>query len=119
MSGAESQHAEQHKARLALLAQIEQTLETCKTRIDDEVKNYPRPITACDVQFEHALEQQAGVRRALRHAGVLRENQPEGGEFARIVDEFVAACAFINAESAQEIRSTLANLLEDADARAD
>ena len=117
MSLAEPQHTSAHDACLALLTRIERVLETRKTRIDDEVKNYPRPIAGCDVQFEYALEQQAGIRKELQRASALRETRAEHGEFTQLVGEFVTASAFIDSETAREITASLANLSGAADIR--
>ena len=100
-------------ARLTLLAQIEQALEARRARIDDEVKNYPRPITGCDVQFEYALEQQAGVRKELQRAAALHE-AAEKNEFTRVVGEFLSASAFIDTAAAGEIAASLAALPEES-----
>ena len=38
-------------------------LEALAERVADEIRTYPRPITACDAQFNHLLE----LRRQLPH----------------------------------------------------
>lgn len=111
MSHADSTPVPVDEARLALLARIEQALEARRARIDDEVKNYPRPITGCDVQFEHALEQQAGVRQELQRAAALHEAAEQDG-FIRLVGAFISASAFIDAAAAREIAASLAALPE-------
>jgi len=99
-------------AQLALLARIEQALEARRARIDDDVKNYPRPITGCDVQFEYALEQQAGVRKELQRAAALRD-AVEHVQFAQAVTEFLSDSAFIEAAVAREITASLAALAQE------
>ena len=93
----------------ALLARIEQVLDARRMRIDDEVKNYPRPITGCDVQFEYALERQAGVRKELQRAAALRDAVAQR-DFAEVVTVFLSDSAFIDATAAREIAASLAAL---------
>jgi hypothetical protein len=45
--------------------QIEAHLEAERQRIYDEIKTYPRPIPACDLQFNHLLEKRAGISQEL------------------------------------------------------
>jgi hypothetical protein len=41
-------------------------LESERHRINDEIKNYPTPIPACDAQFNFLLEERARIARELR-----------------------------------------------------
>ena len=45
-------------------------LERERRRIQSEISAYPRPIPACDQQFNHLLEQRAVITRKLQR---LRE----------------------------------------------
>jgi predicted nuclease with TOPRIM domain len=40
-------------------------LETEKRRINEEIRNYPTPIAACDEQFNSLLEEQARIVQEL------------------------------------------------------
>ncbi|MDH3715237.1 MAG: hypothetical protein OET44_15485 [Gammaproteobacteria bacterium] len=97
-------------AERELVGQIEAVLEDRRHVIDQEVSDYPRPITACDVQFEHALDEQAGIRRELARARALYDCDRGQQEFIQAIGEFVASCAYITAEGEQQIRSSLADL---------
>ena len=56
-------------------------LEAEKRRIDEEIKNYPRPIAACDLQFNHLLEERARLAGELDRMDEglkdAREAEPE------------------------------------------
>ena len=93
-----------------IVARIENVLENRKNLIDEEVNNYPRPITACDVQFEHALDEQAKIRGELQRVKALLNENSGHEDLVRAVAEFATACAFINAETEQRIKSSLAEL---------
>ena len=51
-------------------------LENEKTKIYEEIRNYPRPVPACDQQFNYLLEERA--RRFRRH-GVPGHRFSPGG----------------------------------------
>ncbi len=40
-------------------------LQADKKRIDEEIRTYPRPIAACDVQFNYLLEERARMASEL------------------------------------------------------
>lgn len=40
-------------------------LQAEKQRVDDEIRNYPRPIAACDLQFNYFLEERARIAYEL------------------------------------------------------
>jgi hypothetical protein len=43
----------------ALLESAWERIQAQKKRIDEEIRNYPRPIAACDLQFNYLLEERA------------------------------------------------------------
>jgi len=43
-------------------------------RINEEIRYYPRPIAACDLQFNHLLEQRAMIALELAQ---LQKAEPE------------------------------------------
>ena len=43
----------------------EMHLETALKALAAEISNYPTPISGCDAQFNHLLEQRSKVRNAL------------------------------------------------------
>ncbi len=44
-------------------------------RINEEIKNYPRPIAACDLQFNYLLERRRTIAADLSR---LQEGSPQG-----------------------------------------
>jgi hypothetical protein len=89
-----SGHESFQQAELALIGRIESALQQSKQRIDAEIKNYPRPITACDVQFDHALEEQARIRQALTRAETLFANHSGHDDFIQVVCSTSIRCSF-------------------------
>jgi uncharacterized coiled-coil DUF342 family protein len=63
-------HDEIHKP--SDLASVESVWESSRTRLEneyqriyEEIKSYPRPIPACDLQFNQLLEERDRIRREL------------------------------------------------------
>jgi hypothetical protein len=46
-------------------AAVRAELEGAWARLSEEIRNYPRPIPACDEQFNHLLEQRARLARDM------------------------------------------------------
>ena len=45
---------------------LRRNLQTLATRVASEIRTYPRPITACDAQFNHLLELRRLVPEEMR-----------------------------------------------------
>ena len=45
---------------------LEVQLEAERRRINEEIWNYPRPIAACDLQFNYLVEERARLTGELR-----------------------------------------------------
>ena len=71
---------------------IRSLLENEKLRIFEELKNYPQPIAACDVQFGHLLEQRDGI---LREIARLWTDDGLSRSMERL-DEFARASCFLD-----------------------
>ena len=52
-------------AEVVAESEIRNLLEQQRVRIQEEIANYPPPITACDAQFNHLLEQRSQIAREL------------------------------------------------------
>jgi hypothetical protein len=86
---------------------IKNRLEDERHRIYEEIKNYPTPITACDVQFGHLLEQQAGVFAELARLHEARELGLQSGDWTKTLDEFLESSRFMDDETKAQLRSSL------------
>ncbi len=91
----------------ATLERFRGCLERHKDRICEEIRNYPKPIPACDLQFNALLEDRASVGRSLRRLadlsgqGLTVEGQIE------IVESLLASSQSMSADMVREIRSSL------------
>jgi hypothetical protein len=50
---------------LVFLESARKALQAQKQRTDEEIRSYPRPIAACDLQFNYLLEERARIAREL------------------------------------------------------
>jgi len=84
--------------------EIKTYLEEKKNRIYDEILNYPPPIPACDVQFNHLLAERARLTAELnRLQDLSRQATNDEAEAARLLQEFIASCEDIDAVAAAKL----------------
>ncbi len=55
----------------AKLKEMRDRLRTRKELIDAEIRNYPTPISRCDAQFNHLLDERARLSQALERLDAL------------------------------------------------
>lgn len=67
---------------------IRDDLEVQQTRIVKAIRDYPSPITGCDAQFDHLLEQRDGISRELRR---LENARLAGGAAESDSADFIAS----------------------------
>lgn len=96
----------------SLWERIREHLENERQRVNEEIKNYPPPIPACDAQFNYLLEERGSIAQELVQSRALpRENLTPGGHLERI-GEFIASSNYIKGEAEQSIRSSLLKVLD-------
>ncbi len=93
---------------------IRELLQAEKRRIVGEIREYPRPIAACDLQFNALLEKRAGILRELERLDDAIE-QCARLEDWRWLDELVYSTCFLDDETRQRLASGVG---EGVDARA-
>jgi chorismate mutase len=86
---------------------IQQRLEAEKTRIVEEIGDYPAPIPACDAQFNGLLEERAAilqeigdVKEALKGALSMRKQ-------LALLHNTMLASRYLNAALKEQIRQAL------------
>jgi hypothetical protein len=78
-------------------------LEDNRHRVREEIKNYPRPVPACDQQFNHLLEERAGISQELAWTAELSMATPEHEDAIRLVEEFIRSSRYMDEEAKQRI----------------
>jgi hypothetical protein len=82
-------------------------LESEKARIYEEIGNYPPPIAACDQQFNYLIEQQTRISGELARLNEAAAKSLMAGDPGQLIDEFIRSSSYVDAETAQTIRSSL------------
>jgi hypothetical protein len=82
-------------------------LESERLRVSDEIRNYPRPIAGCDVQFNHALERRAGIVQDLARLHALAGAAPAGEDPLAFLKAFLDSSTSLGERAKQELTSDL------------
>ena len=97
----ESQEVPAHPLGIA----IRDHLQGKKEGIFQKIRNYPPPIPACDLQFNHLLEERDGVSRELARLDAIIAERLPPGEFVEKITRFIAASSRIAGEAARQFKA--------------
>jgi hypothetical protein len=86
---------------------ISSHLENERERIYEELKNYPRPIPACDAQFNCLLEERTRIADELNRMYEASEQSLNSRDSIKLVEEFIALSRYLNTEAKQRLVSHL------------
>jgi len=87
----------------ALGEKIQAHLESEQHRNYEEIKNYPKPIPACDVQFNDLLEQRNGIAAEMDRLQQTMQASRETKDPNSLVAEFIISCRFLNHKAKQQL----------------
>src|SRR5690349_13202561 len=100
MASAKTEEPMDSQTDLALLESIRKSiwaqLEQEKARVYAEIRQYPPPIPACDVQFNYLLEERAKLSQELGRVEAISKQHLTPEAYKRWLDEFIGASAYIN-----------------------
>ena len=75
----------------SVLETITEHLEDERHRVNEEIRNYPAPIPACDAQFNYLLEERVRIAQELAGLKALvRESLTEQAH-VKYIEEFVSS----------------------------
>lgn len=98
---------DRERARSVAMA-IRDRLEDRRCEIVAEIRHYPPPIPACDVQFNRLIEDRDRISREIgRIDALLGGRTPRAGR-AKAIDAFIAASPDIDPDLKRKLRSELA-----------
>ena len=83
-------------------------LEGLKRDLLREIEHYPPPIPACDAQFNYLLQRRDALSQELQRLAEVQADRPTGTQSLAAWEAFVAACEFIDAQTAESLRARLA-----------
>lgn len=109
MPSVKSQHEVNRQMELDLVKsiwkEIRTHLESERAQIYEEIRNYPPPIPACDLQFNHLLEERARISQELSQLDALSKESLTRRDYIKLIDEFIRSSSYISDEAEQKIRS--------------
>jgi hypothetical protein len=91
---------------------LQQRLEAEKQRIFQEIRCYPPPIPACDVQFNALLAERVTILQELSRVNGIRNRSLPASEQLALLDEFLRSSHHLDGELADSIRQALPHLTE-------
>ena len=71
---------------------VQDWLTTRRIALNEEIAAYPGPITGCDAQFNHLLEQRAGLIAELARLDSVKTD----GVNANTLTQFMESCPFLD-----------------------
>jgi hypothetical protein len=86
---------------------IKAHLEQEKQRIYGEIKHYPRPIPACDLQFNQLLEERAGISQELQRVHEAVGESLGCGDPRKALADFLNSSRYVDDRTKGLIRSSL------------
>jgi hypothetical protein len=87
--------------------EVRRDLLRVKRLIDEEIRSYPTPIPRCDAQFNHLYEQQARLARELDRISAFSEKSLGRGDYARLVEEFIASAPYLDENGERQLRARI------------
>ncbi|MFN8491476.1 MAG: hypothetical protein U0350_28015 [Caldilineaceae bacterium] len=86
---------------------IKQHLEAEKQRIFQEIRQYPPPIPACDVQFNGLLAERAAILQELGKVEAILKQHLTGQDTHILLGEFIRASHYTDDELKENTRQSL------------
>ena len=75
-------------SKLQTRQQVQDQLTARRVALNEEIAVYPGPITGCDAQFNHLLEQRSSLNAELARLGEMSEDAD-----AETLERFIASQA--------------------------
>lgn len=86
---------------------IRQHLEAEKQQIFQEIRHYPPPIPACDVQFNGLLAERAAILQALGRVESILQQGLTGEAAVGLLDDFLRTSPYVDDALAASIDQSL------------
>jgi hypothetical protein len=74
-------------------------LESEKAKIYREIRDYPRPVPACDQHFNHLLEKRERISRELERMDEVTKESLVRGDARELLEEFIRSSDFIGRDT--------------------
>ena len=91
----------------AIWQAIYDQLEAAKRQIIAEIRGYPPPIPACDVQFNTLMQQRAAITRELGHLETAIMQCASDDDMALRIHDFLDSSEYLDSAAKDEFRQML------------
>lgn len=86
---------------------IQSHLEAERHRIYEEIKDYPRPIPACDLQFNQLLEKRTRIGHDLERLHEAIQVGLGDGNILEVLDDFLCSTSSIDIVLKEQLKTAL------------
>src|SRR5262245_27088935 len=87
--------------------EITSHLDARRKLLDEEIRDYPRPIPRWDAQFNHLYDQRARILRELEQEQARAERDLTRNDYLELIEAFIEAPGDIGDEAERTIRARL------------
>ncbi len=96
---------QERKTAQSVYRALKAELERRRDAIIDEIRHYPPPIPACDVQYNSLLEERTLITQELKRLERLGQALAKADDAHQQLDAFMRSSRFIDQQSGQTILS--------------
>lgn len=86
---------------------VQQHLEKEMRRVNDEIRNYPAPIPACDAQFNYLLEEREALSSELIRVRESMKESSDSEDARSVIDAFLSVSTYVGDSVKREIRALI------------
>jgi len=86
---------------------VQQHLEKEMRRLNEEIRNYPAPIPACDAQFNYLLEEREALSSGLVRVREFMKEDSDAEDARRFIDAFLSVSTYVGDSVKREIRALI------------
>jgi len=84
-------------------------LESEKSRVQEEIRNYPAPIPACDAQFNFLLEERDNLSAEVARVLALMDENLESDDARLSIRGYIGDSRYIVGSTKREIEAIIDN----------
>ncbi len=88
---------------------IHQHLDKEMRRVQDEIRSYPAPISACDAQFNYLLEERETLSSELARVQEFMNKDTDSEDARSSIDAFLNFSTYLSDTTKREIRALIDN----------
>ena len=104
--------AEDLGALVSSCLELRDHLQTAKRLVDEQIRDYPKPIPRCDAQFNYLYEQRDRLSAALDRTNAALASQPSTAALVGVLMDVLASAPWSDDEVERDLRTRLHDRIE-------